>query len=193
MAPMKRCSWLLFPFVALLLLCVRVDGQAASSNPSNDPYKNFVGHWAGRIVVNHEDMPATVKITVTEAKDGRGMSWDYVFGSVGEKGYKLATKSIVLKPAEERMTMHFEGNPEQTYLTVGLERAVQDGFGQFSASDCNTHKQCSICIFDLRPTSLSYQWKTTSDGKNFDIYSEFVLMRAVDPSQTTETPQKPNN
>jgi hypothetical protein len=155
-----------------------------STNPSNDPYKNFVGQWSGRILVNHDKMPATVKITVTEEKNGRGMRWDYVFGSEGEKGYETDSKMIVLNPAKEQLMMHFKGHPEQTYLTLGLGRVIQDGFGQFSASDCSPDRHCSICVFDLRQASLSYQWKTTSDGKTFEIYSEFVLTRDADPTQT---------
>ena len=143
-----------------------------------------MGEWSGGILVNHDkDLPSTVKITVTEAKDGRGMLWSYVFGHQEEKGYTVVTKTVVLIPQEERMRMHFKGVPEQTYLTYGLERVAQDGIGQFSASNCSPAGYCSICTIDLRPSSLSYQWKKTSDGKNFDIYSEFVLTRVIDSNQ----------
>jgi hypothetical protein len=138
-----------------------------------------VGQWSGEILVNHDNLPSRVKITVTEVKDGRGMLWDYEIGKEGEKGFSRATKMIVLKPSEGKIVMHFKGSPEQTYLTLGLDRVVQDGVGQFSASDCLPSKYCRVCVFDLKQNSLSYLWKTTNDGKSFDIYSEFVLARDV--------------
>jgi hypothetical protein len=181
---MKRLIWLFLASVALLI-ATRASAQSNPPAPPKDPYKNFVGQWSGRILVNHDKMPATVKITVNEEKNGKGMRWDYIFGKQGEKGYQLATKIIVLKPAEGKMLMYFKGSPQRWFLTVNLDRFAQDGFGQFSGSDCSTMGSCRVCIIDLKPTSLAYLWKSTPDGKTFDIYSEFVLTRDIDPNQTS--------
>jgi hypothetical protein len=175
------------PVIAVFLLGAQVGAQVNLPQVPADPYRSFVGQWSGRIVVDHDHLPATVKITVTEGKDGRGMRWDYVFGKPGEKGYESVAKLIVLKPAEGRMLMHFKGSREQIYLTMGLDVVARDGVGQFSASACSTRGKCSICTFDLQPNSLSYLWKTTPDGKTFDVYSEFVLTRDPDPIQVNST------
>jgi hypothetical protein len=177
---MRRDTGLLLA-VAFLLFPAAANAQAS---PPSDPYKNFVGQWFGKILIDRDNLPQTVQMTVTEEKNGHGMRWDYVFGTDGQKGFKRATKTIVLKPAEEKAEMHFLGSPKQIYLTLGLHDFAQNGAGQFSASDCSTRGRCSICTFDLERSSLSYQWKTTNDGKRFDVYSEFVFTRGVEPVRT---------
>lgn len=168
----------LWLFPATLLLCSEsICAQMFSQNQPEDPYKSFVGQWSGKTLVDRDNLPSLVKITVTEEKNGRGMRWDYVFGEEGEKGYTRTSKLIVFDPARERMRMHFVGSPDQIYLTTNLGQVVHNGAGQFSASSCSMRGDCRICEFDLEQDSLSYRWKTTSDGKVLDIYSEFVLKR----------------
>jgi hypothetical protein len=177
---------LIKPFVLSTFLIAALSlslakAQTASAVAPVDPYRNFVGSWSGKILVNPDNMPAAVKLNIKEDKNRTRMRWDYVFGVKGEKGYSSATKFIVLKPEKALMTMQWKGHSQLDFGTLALDTFVQNGFGEFVGGAVWNDTPSSIAYnritVDLHPATLSYLWEVGPDRQSFKIYSKFEFQR----------------
>jgi hypothetical protein len=159
-----------------------IEGQGGRSTLLLDPYRNFLGSWSGKVSDTAVKVPSTVRVVVSEEKNGRGMRWDYEFGVKGEKGHQHDTKWFVLKPPEERMLTHWKGKQEIILGTSGLDAFAQTGFGHFYAGivdDGSDSKVYERVTFDLHPDTLSYLWETGPDPQSLKTFSHFEFNRDV--------------
>ncbi len=171
----------------MVCLCLPLQGQAtAVAEWKDDPYRNFLGYWTGKIVVNPDKLPTDVFITVTEEKAKARMRWDYIFGHPGEKKFERISKFIVLSPTDAKMLMHFGLESERLFDTPGLAAFAQAGFGTLVASETSNqqnywhvkHVVVNRVAVTLQPETLSYVWEIVSGGKT-KVYSAFEFKRSA--------------
>ena len=188
---MRLAGKLVLLSTCLTLLCVYAESQSASSIASEDPYRNFVGSWSGTIPFSTDKMPPTVKLRVTEEKDGSRMRWDYVFGVKGDKGYTHDTKWFVLNPDKAQMTTWWKGKRKQMYGTFALDTFAKSGYGKFMAGISWKNKVAATTYnritVDLHPESLMYLWEVSPDGTNFSTYSRFEFKRDAESNPSVDS------
>jgi hypothetical protein len=187
---MRPVTELLTAFIFLgVVAAAKAQGNGVSI--PNDPYRGFIGRWSGTIPVDPEHMPPTLTVTISEDAGGKRMSWNYVFGRPGEKGYSHATRFVTLKPEEAHMWMHFDKDPDVEYETTGLDEFAKTGLGEFTAVIAYKKRHlfspaesvANRCVFDLHSNTLTYTWDVTAHGTS-RIYSKFDLTRDASTAQS---------
>jgi hypothetical protein len=162
--------------------------------PAPDPFRNFIGRWSGTVLINPDNGPPEVKVTISEQPDKKAMTWEYIFGQPGAKGYVHDFKVMTLSPKWKIMTMQWKGKPKSTFSTAGLDDFASDGYGTFVGTQLNTQSNLpnvdwnpSRLIIKLQPSKLIYLWESTDHGKTH-IDSEFSFDRVPDPAEPQSKP-----
>jgi len=123
-----------------------------------------------------------MQIVITIEKNGQAMRWEYTYGIKGQKGFDRATRFVALAPAKGEITMQWKYQEKQSYKASGLDQFAETAFGTFSGTYLDKDQRLAYHgIFDLEPTSFTYKWLTTADGKNYRMYGLIKLTREGAP------------
>jgi hypothetical protein len=176
--------------VSLLFLlpgCVKKIAGQQSTPSQPDIYAGFVGTWVG--TSSHfkdrvETTTQSVRLVITENKKKTALKLSYTLGEKGQKNFRHWSHGLVLIPTVKEMIYTYDGEYiDEVYRAVGLDDFAKTGLGTFSVAtmrirDNGTHIVW-VGIFNLDPDHFTYNWDTSTDGKQAERYEMTALKREL--------------